>query len=257
MIVVNPKENYYNCKKEKMRIYTIILFTLLLISNESDAQLRVTPSNTFTQNYVVARDSDVLDATLNLTHNGNSSASYRWRAISTTNSLPSQWDIFEICDPYLCRTQDLLTARHTFVLGANQSGIFKVDFRAFCTSGQNSEISFRIWDSADSANNNQIITFKFTVDAASCFNSISNLTSEDLKLYPNPVKDILTIKGLENSQSTSVQIFNVIGSKVYEKNTKQSDALELNLENLTRGVYLVKIFSEGKHIATKKFTKAD
>jgi len=67
-------------------------------------------------------------------------------------------------------------------------------------------------------------------------------------LYPNPVNNVLNIK--MDSDLSQVVIYNLQGQKVKESTTKQ-----VNVSNLSRGIYLVKIEDENGNIATKKFIK--
>lgn len=76
-----------------------------------------------------------------------------------------------------------------------------------------------------------------------------NFTVENkIKLYPNPVNDILNIK--TSGTVKSVEIFNTSGAKVKEENITAID-----MKKLPAGMYMVKITdSEGKTI-TKKVIK--
>ncbi len=57
-------------------------------------------------------------------------------------------------------------------------------------------------------------------------------------IYPNPVQDILNIKGAVNIQE--VQIINLVGQVVYIQKV-ESDFLKLNLSNLRSGIYNLKV----------------
>lgn len=72
-----------------------------------------------------------------------------------------------------------------------------------------------------------------------------------ISLFPNPVKDILTIQNPENLNIDKITITDLTGKKVLEQN---NNATSVNVENLQNGMYLLKIISEGK-IGTSKFIK--
>lgn len=75
------------------------------------------------------------------------------------------------------------------------------------------------------------------------------IVSKNIKLYPNPVHDVLTI----NSEIplNRVEIYSLLGKKVTEVKT-HFDAIPVN--NLSKGVYILKIVSD-KGYATRKLIK--
>ena len=69
--------------------------------------------------------------------------------------------------------------------------------------------------------------------------------SLEVKLYPNPVRDILNIE-IENDIQ-SVEIYNIQGQKVISSNQKQ-----INISDLASGMYMVRIQDVDNNIATEK-----
>jgi hypothetical protein len=67
----------------------------------------------------------------------------------------------------------------------------------------------------------------------------------EVKLYPNPVNDILNIETALELQS--VEIYNLQGQKVLSSNQKQ-----INVSDLAAGMYMVRIQDAENNIATKK-----
>ena len=70
-----------------------------------------------------------------------------------------------------------------------------------------------------------------------------------IELFPNPVKDILSIKSL--SILKKVEVFNVFGQKVMGRENTN----DLNVTKLKSGAYFLKIVDENSTISTKKFIK--
>ena len=70
----------------------------------------------------------------------------------------------------------------------------------------------------------------------------------NFRLYPNPVKNVLNIKS-NNIEFTSVNIYNVLGSRVLSLNRIENN--QINVSNLNEGVYFVKLNS-GTDSITKK-----
>ncbi|MDC1237984.1 T9SS type A sorting domain-containing protein [Polaribacter sp.] len=80
--------------------------------------------------------------------------------------------------------------------------------------------------------------------------SDSSLSDENsIRLSPNPVKDILSIKSL--SILKKLEVFNVLGQKVMGRENTNS----LNVTKLNSGAYILKTMNENGTVSTKKFIK--
>ena len=78
----------------------------------------------------------------------------------------------------------------------------------------------------------------------------SNLSDENsIHLFPNPVKDILSIKS--PSILKKLEVFNVLGQKVMGRENTNS----LNVTKLNSGAYILKTINENGTVSTKKFIK--
>ncbi|MDY8134973.1 T9SS type A sorting domain-containing protein [Aquimarina sp. 2201CG5-10] len=76
-----------------------------------------------------------------------------------------------------------------------------------------------------------------------------NSETQTFSIYPNPVYD-----GFINFSSTfngdkEIRIFNILGTQVL---AKKLDSTSLNVSNLSTGVYLVQLFSDGVKVDTQK-----
>lgn len=60
----------------------------------------------------------------------------------------------------------------------------------------------------------------------------------DFEMYPNPAKKFVTIL-FENNSNTDVEIYNLLGKKVFESYSNEKQKL-INVNNWTKGVYIVK-----------------
>lgn len=107
-----------------------------------------------------------------------------------------------------------------------------------CYAGQNT--------SAVTSTNNVYLVSRTLADivlATKSFNAIDGLT-----MYPNPVSgNVLNITSANNS-AMSVQIFDILGKQVANTTVVNN---QVNVSNLTSGVYIVKITEDGK-TATRK-----
>lgn len=79
--------------------------------------------------------------------------------------------------------------------------------------------------------------------------SSPDFSNVEVKLYPNPVKDYLSIASSEEIQE--VVIYSVLGSKVFQS----TNASILDLSALESGVYLIEINTQNKK-SLKKFVKS-
>lgn len=80
--------------------------------------------------------------------------------------------------------------------------------------------------------------------------SISEITEEQLKIFPNPVSNILTIKS-EIIPIDKVIIYSILGKKIKEI---RIDFNNIHTEDLSKGLYLISIYTE-KGTTVKKLIK--
>jgi surface protein len=78
--------------------------------------------------------------------------------------------------------------------------------------------------------------------------SIEDQNQLDISIYPNPTNDKLFIQGL--SSSSRVSIYNVLGKLVLS----QTISKEIDVKQLSKGIYMLKIVDEQKEIV-RKFIK--
>ena len=76
--------------------------------------------------------------------------------------------------------------------------------------------------------------------------SISEINISNIELYPNPANSMLTIK----NATENVQIFDITGREIMHVENKGEALLQINVSNLSKGMYFVKI---GNY--TTKFVK--
>jgi len=79
-------------------------------------------------------------------------------------------------------------------------------------------------------------------------NELISKDDTQLSIYPNPVRNTLSVKGA--SKITSLQIYNITGQEVL-----RSSEATVNTTSLTKGVYILKASQEDGVISTKRFIK--
>ncbi len=73
-------------------------------------------------------------------------------------------------------------------------------------------------------------------------------------LYPNPVNDVLNISFAGTSNETNISIFNATGQLLRKINTNSQNNFAINVSDLQKGVYFIKI-ENGNEIITNRFIK--
>lgn len=89
--------------------------------------------------------------------------------------------------------------------------------------------------------------FSYTVGATCVLSVKDNVLASSVLMYPNPVKNILNLS-FPLKTITKVEIYSVIGKKVLEFNQNLE---KINIEDLSSGLYLIKVFSDDISFATK------
>ena len=81
---------------------------------------------------------------------------------------------------------------------------------------------------------------------------IGDFQLKNIRLFPNPAKDYITLIGFENTSSElSVSLYSITGKKIFKKSLTTSNP-KLNIKSLSAGVYLLDIMTTD---GTKKVFK--
>ena len=71
-----------------------------------------------------------------------------------------------------------------------------------------------------------------------------DLNNANLAVYPNPVTDVLSIKGLNSNGNVTVTVTDVLGKVVLTENVAAAQNVSVNVSALKKGAYTVAISSE-------------
>ncbi|WP_400079934.1 T9SS type A sorting domain-containing protein [Winogradskyella sp. R77965] len=82
--------------------------------------------------------------------------------------------------------------------------------------------------------------------------STSNIERSSVKLYPNPVKDILTVQS-QDLVDTNYKIYNIHGTKIMESTIENSSVIDVT--ELSSGVYFIELNMMNTTSETLKFIK--
>ncbi len=80
---------------------------------------------------------------------------------------------------------------------------------------------------------------------------IAAFTNANISIYPNPVKDNLTVRGITKSAIASIYSVN---GKLLQTHQLSSSTNEINVNNLSKGVYIIKLQTD-KESTVKQFIK--
>lgn len=78
---------------------------------------------------------------------------------------------------------------------------------------------------------------------------VEDFNTQDITVRPNPATDKFTVT-LPNNGSAQVELYNLVGQKVYSENSSSS-TVEINVNQYNSGVYLLKV-SQGEKVYTSK-----
>jgi PKD repeat protein len=101
-----------------------------------------------------------------------------------------------------------------------------------------------------------IVTQNSCIDTSACVNmlitGINETSNKTVQIYPNPVRNTLHLN-LGNSVAEYITLLNIQGKIVYQTKSRTSQ-LTINLEELSKGVYFLKVVTAGE-INTYKIIK--
>ncbi|MDG1040307.1 MAG: S8 family serine peptidase [Polaribacter sp.] len=122
----------------------------------------------------------------------------------------------------------------------------------------NTQIMQRIRETGDKFNNPHEQYGYGIPNFETAYGNVLNVTEQDfiksISVYPNPISSTFTLKTSSNDLSgLSIQIFNVIGKKVYEEKGLKSNTI--NVSELNTGIYILKIMSETQQKTIKLIKK--
>jgi len=77
--------------------------------------------------------------------------------------------------------------------------------------------------------------------------------ADEVKIFPNPTKGQITISNIQNINLKNVEIYSILGSfvnKFYAE--KELNTINLDLETLQKGIYLLKLNTNHGNSKTQK-----
>ncbi|WP_372649843.1 T9SS type A sorting domain-containing protein, partial [Draconibacterium sp.] len=79
------------------------------------------------------------------------------------------------------------------------------------------------------------------------------IRSSDLQVYPNPASNKLTVAS--DKTISTVQLYSIAGTLQYQANDLRKNKVEIDVQNFTPGVYLIRVGQNGNSITQKVLVK--
>jgi len=79
--------------------------------------------------------------------------------------------------------------------------------------------------------------------------SINEFNFDNIVIYPNPAKDIINFKGI--NKANSIKLFDLEGNMIKKIEFNNNDEIALNINKLSAGIYLAKIFNNQSSVVRK------
>lgn len=173
---------------------------------------------------------------LYLTNNSATTTTVKW---DRTQDLPDGWQTY-VCDIEQCFFPGTSTSE--FNIESGQEVFFKMYFRATAEGTVSSVVD--LYDV-----NNTSDAVQVTYNASSVTSDVDDLVTENIKVYPNPTSSNIYISNTDGIQS--MEVYNIIGKKVRHFADVDS-ATPYNIEDLPRGMYLIRLLDKDSDVVTTK-----
>ena len=92
----------------------------------------------------------------------------------------------------------------------------------------------------------------FSIDVS--VDKTQSIDGFEATLIPNPVLDYATLhlSGLKDYSNIDIQLFDMTGRKVQALNNQNSDRIPLTVDDLDKGVYVLRVLQEGRSVGVLK-----
>ena len=172
---------------------------------------------------------------------------YQWEKIS--DSLDNRW-LIGACFNGDCRNDLVQSGNFRKVFGLNDStGFIAFHVETYEYNGT-SIIKYKVYNNKDSLDKADLI-FNISYTKPTGINEhFENFFST----YPNPAINELNVKLKSGNQSAEIQLVNTLGVIVLSKNMDNKATETLNVSELPKGIYFIKIKSDTRSF-TQKFIK--
>lgn len=125
-----------------------------------------------------------------------------------------------------------------------------IDIKPDTLFSVNTDITVNIDDSALKNENNRLLSEKTATFTTGTETGVDNLKLRNILISPNPAKDFINISGLNSGK---VVLLDISGKQLLSKNITSNNE-QINIQDFSSGIYILKVYSEG-NVFTKKIIK--
>lgn len=236
----------------KKFILSLSIILGLAASNEASAQ------------FTIAKDTAkgvVSDAggkiTNSITNNSSFAVKYDWKVISTNiNSGTGAWfNEFGLCDNQYCYDKVILSGATQTTLDVNAGTTMSMYISygpgiSSVTTGGTYYATVEVMQGSVKDTTTFIFN-KWTTGVG----SVATKSSDNVVLYPNPVRDDLNVVFTGMNEVKSLGIYNLIGKQVGSYKVNGTSA-SISMDNMPAGIYMLRLMDgQGHVVAVRKFNK--
>ncbi len=206
----------------------------------------IVPQET-SKTFLVTMDGGDYTSSIYYDNNSSSDITVEWAVVAS--DLPSGWLQFVCIDGGQCYPPNITEspADENWVIPAGESRWIKLQLRADAESGAmpgTAEVTLRLNELGNSANGGDVTFFGQGITT-----SIKGVEDVSVNIFPNPASDFIKLTNV--SGIANVEIYNLIGRKVLVENGI-SEGETLNISNLSKGMYLVRMLDDNNNVLTTR-----
>ena len=129
----------------------------------------------------------------------------------------------------------------TGIRPSDEYSVININGNLMNSSGQNSNLG------------NHTMTFSLGLNEDGHTEENVGLTTNDLKVFPNPGKESINIhlNGGQDNLMERIALYNMVGSQVYDSSNILSKRTSLNVSDLNPGVYVLRVWANGEMLTSK------
>lgn len=167
-----------------------------------------------------------------------------------------------VCDSHACNDIDFNGGNDSFTLISCVTGIFGCEFNEneayqnlYFYDFFNADFPPNSFDYTIEVNGNKkTLTLTNATGIQAIYSdqilAIIDETIVDVRLYPNPVSDLLTISS-PNNEILSIHIYDLLGKQITSFKSSRLENIEISLTNLDSGIYFLKILTDAGQVIKK------
>jgi hypothetical protein len=220
-----------------------IAFALTFVTSSAISQILITDPSDLTTDlsgttYLVEKENTefIVYADLRLVNNSGSEATLKFKRIRTVNSGLTD----QLCYGAICTNAGNVTEyvwSDMITVNDGEDILFKPQILNVMEAEFDALHTYEVMDVNDNVLASIVVEFKVESSANL---ALLKKDFEKTTVYPNPARDVFTIKTAKNTK-VDVVITDALGKEVYRKQDFNSNSI--NVLNLNNGVYFVKVYN--------------